>query len=198
MGCALPRPAHFFFLPPAGYFLSRKAGEFRAPARDASGGILSFLGERKYPKNAIQGGRKFRSSFPLENPPSLSDQRGRAAALPLWKHPPGVWAIIKSRLCREAAKVGGGLWPPVGVKGRTDSHASDVGHWLGMTPLRGVLADGHKGCGGQMAGGIPQGHSFRFAPQRRTPPLHTKYRTAQLCISEQKRQRKEKQRQCNI
>ena len=48
------------------------------------------------------------------------------------------------------------------------------------------------------AGGVPQGHSFRFAPQRRTPPLHTKYRTAQLCISEQKRQRKEKQRQCNI
>ena len=152
----------------------------------------------KVTKSAIQGGRKFRSSFPLENPPSLSDQRGRAAALPLWKHPPGVWAIIKSRLCREAAKVGGGLWPPVGVKGRTDSHASDVGHWLGMTPLRGVWADGHKGCGGQMAGGAPQGHSFRFAPQRRTPPLHTKYRTAQLCISEQKRQRKEKQRQCNI
>ena len=29
-------------LPPAGYFLSRKAGEFRAPARDASGGLLSF------------------------------------------------------------------------------------------------------------------------------------------------------------
>ena len=28
-------------------------GEFRAPARDASGGLLSFLGERKYPKNAI-------------------------------------------------------------------------------------------------------------------------------------------------
>ena len=23
----------------------------------------------------------------------------------------------------------------------TDSHASDVGHWLGMTPLRGVRGD---------------------------------------------------------
>ena len=43
------------------------------------------------------------------------------------------WAIIKSRLCREAAKVGGGQGPPVGVKGGTDSHASDIGHWLGMT-----------------------------------------------------------------
>ncbi len=43
------------------------------------------------------------------------------------------WAIIKSRLCREAAKVGGGQGPPVGMKGRTDSHASDIGHWLGMT-----------------------------------------------------------------
>ena len=51
---------------------------------------------------------------------------------------------------------------------------------------------------GETAGGVPQGHLFRFAPQRRTPPLYTKYRTAQLCISEQKRQRKEKQRQCNI
>ena len=87
---------------------------------------------------------------------------------------------------------------PPEAKRRTDSHASDVGHWLGMTPLRGVWADGHKGCGGQMAGGVPQGHSFRFAPQRRTPPLHTKFRTAQLCISEQKRQRSEEQRQCNI
>ena len=59
----------------------------------------------------------------------------------LFGNPLREWAIIKSRLCREAAKVGGGLWPPVGVKGRTDSHASDVGHWLGMTPLRGVWAD---------------------------------------------------------
>ena len=23
----------------------------------------------------------------------------------------------------------------------TDSHASDIGHWLGMTPLRGVRSD---------------------------------------------------------
>ena len=28
-----------------------------------------------------------------------------------------------------------------GMKRRTDSHASDVGHWLGMTPLRGVRGD---------------------------------------------------------
>ena len=27
------------------------------------------------------------------------------------------------------------------MKRRTDSHASDVGHWLGMTTLRGVWAD---------------------------------------------------------
>ena len=43
----------------------------------------------------------------------LSDGFRFVRALPLWKHPPGVWAIIKSRLCREAAKVGGGLWPLV-------------------------------------------------------------------------------------
>ena len=132
----------------------------------ASGGLLLSVAT-KVTKSAIQGGRKFRSSFPLENPPSLSDQRGRAAALPLWKHPPGVWAIIKSRLCREAAKVGGGLWPLV---------------WKVFLPLVDVR----------------RGARWRNSGRGRTPPLHTKYRTAQLCISEQKRQRKEKQRQCNI
>ena len=25
--------------------------------------------------------------------------------------------------------------------GVTDSHASDIGHWLGMTPLRGIRSD---------------------------------------------------------
>ena len=42
----------------------------------------------------------------------------------------------------------------------TDSHASDVGHWLGMTPLRGVFGrtgssaptEQRKGCGGETAG----------------------------------------------
>ena len=111
-GGVLPRPGAFpplsLSLSPTGYFLSRKAGEFRAPARDASGGILSSLGERKYPKNAIQGGRKFRSSFPLENPPSLNDQRGRAAALPLWKHPSGVGDYQIAPLPRS----GKGRWRP--------------------------------------------------------------------------------------
>ena len=32
-----------------------------------------------------------------------------------------------------------------GMKRRTDSHASDVGHWLGMTPLRGVRGDAPQG-----------------------------------------------------
>ena len=74
--------------------------------------VTFFLWRKKVTKERHSRGKGFRFPFPLENPPSLSDQRGRAAALPLWKHPPGVWAIIKSRLCREAAKVGGGLWPP--------------------------------------------------------------------------------------
>ena len=94
---------------------------------------------------------------------------------------------------------------PLHKGGEGDGFPRQSADWLGMTPLRGGWADkvvrstdGRKGCGGQMAGGAPQGHLFRFAPQRRTPPLYTKYRTAQLCISEQKRQRKEKQRQCNI
>ena len=106
MGGPVETPGRFwvlFLLPPAGYFLS-------FPFLFASGGLLLSVAT-KVTKSAIQGGRKFRSSFPLENPLSLSDQRGRAAALPLWKHPPLGWAIIKSRLCRKAAKVGGGLWP---------------------------------------------------------------------------------------
>ena len=46
-------------------------------------------------------------SFPLET----TKREGRARP-PLWKQTPtrGL-AIIKSRLCRKAAKVGGGLWP---------------------------------------------------------------------------------------
>ena len=35
------------------------------------------------------------------------------------------------------------------MKRGTDSHASDIGHWLGMTPLRGVW------------GGAPQGYLLR-------------------------------------
>ena len=46
----------------------------------------------------------------------------------------------------------------------TDSHASDVGHWLGMTPLRGVFGrtgssaptEQCKGCGGETAGRCTQ------------------------------------------
>ena len=51
------------------------------------------------------------SSAPRRGGSPWNDQRGRAAALPLWKHPPRGWAIIKSRLCRKAAKVGGGQGP---------------------------------------------------------------------------------------
>ena len=97
---------------PTGCFLFwRKKGVPRLRVRGVSDGLLLPIAA-KVTKSAIQGGRKLRSSFPLENPPSLNDQRGRAAALPLWKYPPKGRAIIKSRLCRAAAKVGGGLWPP--------------------------------------------------------------------------------------
>ena len=69
-------------------------------------------------------------------------------ASPLSNHPFGGRAIIKSRLLRRGApqKAGGGwrrrgeqqapcvkgLFAPAGAGG-TDSHASDAGHWLGMT-----------------------------------------------------------------
>ena len=68
---------------------------------------------------------------------------------PLGTSPLGFQAIIKSRLCREAAKVGSGLWPLGEIKRKTDSHASDVGHWLGMTGFFDSLtslAEGGEGC----------------------------------------------------
>ena len=134
-----------------GYFLSRKkVPKERFEGRGisifcfASGGLLLSVAT-KVTKSAIQGGRKFRSSFPLENPLSLSDQRGRAAALPLWKHPPG----------------GGGDYQIAPLP------RSGKGRWR---PLAAVFVNA-------------------FALRRKI---------VQPCISERKRQRKEKQRQCNI
>ena len=50
----------------------------------------------------------------------------------------------------------------------TDSHASDVGHWLGMTPLRGVRADRVVRPYGGVQGVLPQNGG-----RGRTPPLRT-------------------------
>ena len=47
-----------------------------------------FSWRKKVTKERHSRGKGFRFPFPLENPPSLNDQRGRAVALPLWKHPP--------------------------------------------------------------------------------------------------------------
>ena len=54
---------------------------------------------------------------------------------------------------------GGGKGVPRLRARGTDSHASDIGHWLGMTPLRGVRGD------------APQGYLLRcvgIAPYERT------------------------------
>ena len=45
---------------------------------------------------------------------------------PLESSPLGFQAIIKSRLCRKAAKVGSGLWPPGEIKRKTDSRGRDA------------------------------------------------------------------------
>ena len=53
---------------------------------------------------------------------------------------------------------GGEGFPRLRARG-TDSHASDIGHWLGVTPLRGVRGD------------APQGYLLRcvgIAPYERT------------------------------
>ena len=62
--------------------------------------------------------RKGGFRFPpfLKNPFPLKRPKGRAAALPFGSPSRGVWAIIKSRLCRKAAKVGGAQGPLVDMK----------------------------------------------------------------------------------
>ena len=107
--------------------------------------VTFFPWRKKVTKERHSRGKGFRFPFPLENPPSLKRPKGRGLRPPpLWKPPPLGWAIIKSRLCRKAAKVGGGQGP-------TFDNTFALG--------RGVV---------------------------------------RLCISEQERQRKEKQRRCNI
>ena len=105
---------------------------------------VTFVNSDKSNQKRHSRGKGFRFPFPLENPPSLKRPKGRGCdPSPLETSPRGV-AIIKSRLFRFAAKVGGGQGPPE-AKRKTDSHASDVGHWLGMTPLRGVRGDAPQG-----------------------------------------------------
>ena len=105
---------------------------------------VTFVNSDKSNQKRHSRGKGFRFPFPLENPPSLKRPKGRGCdPSPLETSPRGV-AIIKSRLFRSAAKVGGGQGPPE-AKRKTDSHASDVGHWLGMTPLRGVRGDAPQG-----------------------------------------------------
>ena len=74
---------------------------------------VTFVNSDKSNQKRHSRGKGFRFPFPLENPPSLKRPKGRGCdPSPLETSPRGV-AIIKSRLYREAAKVGGGLWPPL-------------------------------------------------------------------------------------
>ena len=84
---------------------------------------------------------------------------------------------------------------PPEAKRRTDSHASDVGHWLGMTPLRGVrggqsrppLRMSNEGAVVGWRGDAPQGYLFRFAPLRGHRPLRKVYRGWVRLIYKRKR-----------
>ena len=152
-GCFLFSP---FFLPPAGYFLSlAKESNQRTPFKERGISIsprtrrarsaydfckakIGFLTERER--------NPWWVSFTLSSFPMAF---GLYDPSPLGTSPLGFQAIIKSRLCREAAKVGSGLWPLGEIKRKTDSHASDVGHWLGMTGFFDSLtslAEGGEGC----------------------------------------------------
>ena len=100
-------------------------------------------------------------------------------------------AIIKSRQspCRAGALVGGG-WRRRGIlkvplckrgflrlraQGETDSHASDIGHWLGMTVLRaGGATAGRRTLRRLSLRGVPQGHLLRGAKRRGNPFSYTR------------------------
>ncbi len=72
---------------------------------------VTFVNSDKSNQKRHSRGKGFRFPFPLENPPSLKRPKGRGCdPSPLETSPRGV-AIIKSRLCRSAAKVGGGQGP---------------------------------------------------------------------------------------
>ena len=73
---------------------------------------VTFVNSDKSNQKRHSRGKGFRFPFPLEKPLSLKRPKGRGRdPSPLETSPGGV-AIIKSRLCRFAAKVGGGQGPP--------------------------------------------------------------------------------------
>ena len=78
--------------------------------------VTFFPCRKKVTKERHSRGEGFRFPSPLKNPLTLKRPKGEGLRpLPFGNPHPGR-AIIKSRLCREAAKVGGGQWPPLEKK----------------------------------------------------------------------------------
>ena len=77
----------------------------------------------------------------------------------------------------------GRLWSFAPAGAGTDSHASDIGHWLGMTPLtrclggqgRPPLRSNARSASAKRRGDAPQGYLFRFAPLRGHRPLRNRW-----------------------
>ena len=141
-GVSRPGVGHFP-LSPTGYFLSLAKEElFRAPARVTFLCLrrVTFFSWRKRSCSAPRRGalssfclrrvtffswrkkvtkerhlRKGGFRFPpfLKNPIPLKRPKREGCGPPSLETPTCGWAIIKSRLCLFAAKVGGGLWPPL-------------------------------------------------------------------------------------
>ena len=72
---------------------------------------VTFVSSDKSNQKRHSRGKGFRFPFPLENPPSLKRPNGEGSRPLPFGNPTGALAIIKSRLCRKAAKVGGGQRP---------------------------------------------------------------------------------------
>ena len=115
-----------------------------ASRREASTlGVLLGMTERVYRHAGESPGGGSFFAHPL---------RPRCARPPLPKGEARDAHAVHWEVCREAR-------PCLRARG-TDSHASDIGHWLGMTPLRGVRGD------------APQGYLLRcvgIAPYGRPP-----------------------------
>ena len=89
---------------------------------------VTFANSGKSNQKRHSRGKGFQFSFPLEKPPTLKRPKREGCGPPSLETPSVGRAIIKSRLCREAAKGGGGRWPPFEkqscyeIKNRTALH----------------------------------------------------------------------------
>ena len=175
---------------------------------------VTFVNSDKSNQKRHSRGKGFRFPFPLENPPSLKRPKREGCGPPSLETPSGGVPRLRARrgdvgiapygTTAEKPCVGAGFYParlifslPPALRATslteggetrvTDSHASDIGHWLGMTPLRGVRSDRvvrpygtprtaqGRGCEGETFAGFPHSRSVLVLSGRYLNPVRVHY-----------------------